>query len=202
MQKFTIKSHIENVYWFRKYAPIAHAAANAKGFYKDAPKIGKRGNNYEYLCKMANLINGKIGGAYESYCASKIKPNSSIFGTVRALLDFDKATFVTLYTDHIKGTLCEWLASVVIDSMAFAGSFGDEFGSTIICNEYDARHNPPIELVFNDAFKVASHITRFAETAPYNITEICLHLAAFFGIDIYACVDMKMAYNSLIAQKK
>jgi len=191
MQHFVAKTHDQDEHWFIICSVIAHTAAVKKGFYDDAPPIEQRAKNYEYLYERSNLISSEIGEAYECYRTGKIKPNDAIFDTVRALMDKDKFAFIAAYTDHIKGTLCEELADVVIRAMDFACSLGEmpTYGG------YLTQKNLSANLVFYQLFNAAIDIPRLAETTPCLITTICLQLAKIFDIDIYTNVAMKMAYN-------
>jgi len=196
MQHFVAKTHAENVLWFKEHAKIAHAAAVKKGFYDDAPPIGTLAKNLdlEHLYKISNLISSEIGEAYECYRTGKIKPNDAIFDTVRALMDKDKVAFIAAYADHVKGTVSEELADVVIRAMDFAGSVYKE----IECEEYSRSEAATPNLRFHQLFRDASDIGWSwvcALKRPYLVATSCIHIAKFFDIDIYANVAMKMAYN-------
>jgi len=199
MQKFTTKSYSEKYQWFNECAKYARATAASRWYYKDAPSIKARGLDIVgYMHFRANLLQIEAGRAYDNYLANNIKAKDGAFVKAMALLstcrksDKDAIKFVELYEERILGTMADQLAVVIIDALDYQCSLNADTDIEYIDRPEDDYQY--MDVFFYYFISAAS----FVNPMPSRVVCKCLELAKVFEFDIYAYVDMQMAYNDLV----
>jgi hypothetical protein len=191
--------------WLNYIAKKASENAANKGFRSTEFSTVEACRTPAYMLRQKNLIRGEIGEAYEAL-------RKGYLGTSELTNLFEriaKSEYKEPYETHIKGTLGEELADIVIRALDCAGALQIKFseegdGGTGYWKEgedfdtiFDFFYTLLDSLFIGDGSDWGIDALHYISISIREIIGYACDVATFYDINLYKHIDLKMLYNSM-----